>query len=472
MFDILGIAPTHDARAIRRAYAAALKQIDQQSQQDAFERLRGAYERALAWAKHQAQADSAPTPIAPAADADTETAAAPLPAPAVPAPPDFALRQPAQKMQVKVHPPGADDWQAGTRREARHRARAVEQWVQPLMQADADGLAKVWQDIEADPIMQHLDSGHELSNALMRALAASPYGKMALFRQASKRYAWAEIGTGAGDRRGVPTLMHQFAQEQAAWQRFTRAFRSQHESILRKLQRQASPSRRMVKRWAPYVQRMQSQIPFWFALQVPADHMRAFAAVADTLPRNTGQAPTGGLAGAWLFVRKWWWWVLMGSVILASVLKDPPPPRKPDIHAPGLSTPIGQTAARLAPLPVDDMARLERLPGAPAGERHYVLRGPIPGAQDPTRNLLLIVPDPDLVPRYTGTTIVELQVSSWASITVTVAQSSGITDLDRGALAAAQRVRVQGIVPAGGLTLRIPYEFAPPAKRPKPVPAR
>ncbi|WP_063569029.1 energy transducer TonB family protein [Achromobacter ruhlandii] len=473
MFEILGIAPTQDARAIRRAYAAALKQIDQHTQQDAFERLRGAYERALAWATHQAPADAAPAPDAPVPSAAPEPAAAPIAPPAAPAAPDFALRQPTQRMQVKVHPHGADDAQTGTRRWARQRGRAVEQWVQALMQAAPDGLADIWQKIEADPIMQHLDSGHELSDALMRALAAAPYGKIALFRQASRRYAWNEIGTSIGDRRSVPPLMQQYTEEEAAWQRFTSSFRAEHERILRKLQNRASPSRRAVKRWAPYVQRMQSRIPLWFALRVPPAHMRAFAAVADTLPRYTGETPPGGLAGAWLFVRKWWWWVLMGSVILTSVFKDPPPsPRKPDMYTPGLSTPIGQTAARTAPLPVDDMARLERLEGTPARERHYLLRGPIPGAKDPTRNLLLIVPNPDLQLRRAGTTVIELQISSWGSVTASVAQSSGITDLDRSALAAAQRVRVQGIVPTGGLTLRMPYEFKLPARAAPSLPAR
>ena len=45
----LGVSTAADARAIRRAYAMRLKQIDQATQPDAFIRLRSAYELALTW---------------------------------------------------------------------------------------------------------------------------------------------------------------------------------------------------------------------------------------------------------------------------------------------------------------------------------------------------------------------------------------------------------------------------------------
>ncbi len=48
-FEHLGIEATTDSRSIRRAYAIALKKLDQETQAQEFERLRQAYERALAW---------------------------------------------------------------------------------------------------------------------------------------------------------------------------------------------------------------------------------------------------------------------------------------------------------------------------------------------------------------------------------------------------------------------------------------
>jgi hypothetical protein len=52
MWEELGIEPTLDAKAIRRAYAERLKSIDADADIDAFQRLRRAYEMALASAMH------------------------------------------------------------------------------------------------------------------------------------------------------------------------------------------------------------------------------------------------------------------------------------------------------------------------------------------------------------------------------------------------------------------------------------
>lgn len=49
MWDILAIEPTSDVKAIKRAYASKLKEIDQNLQSDKFMALREAYNRALDW---------------------------------------------------------------------------------------------------------------------------------------------------------------------------------------------------------------------------------------------------------------------------------------------------------------------------------------------------------------------------------------------------------------------------------------
>jgi hypothetical protein len=70
MWDVLAIAPTDDAKAIRRAYAARLRAIDPDRDREAFARLRAALEWALARARSPARQtpprrprEEAPQPI-------------------------------------------------------------------------------------------------------------------------------------------------------------------------------------------------------------------------------------------------------------------------------------------------------------------------------------------------------------------------------------------------------------------------
>ncbi|ATQ75448.1 hypothetical protein CR152_13650 [Massilia violaceinigra] len=54
-FSRLGLGKDADARAVRRAYARELKQIDQERDAAGFQHLREAYEMALAWAAYAAE---------------------------------------------------------------------------------------------------------------------------------------------------------------------------------------------------------------------------------------------------------------------------------------------------------------------------------------------------------------------------------------------------------------------------------
>ena len=89
MWDVLAIAPTDDPKAIRRAYAARLKQIDPDRDRETFARLRQALEWALASADRPARR---PTP-------ESEPARDPVPA-------DDA--EPVAIDVVETHPADAD----------------------------------------------------------------------------------------------------------------------------------------------------------------------------------------------------------------------------------------------------------------------------------------------------------------------------------------------------------------------------
>ena len=51
IWDVLGLAPTQDASAIRRAYAAAAAQYNPEDHPEEFLAVRQAYEQAMAYAR-------------------------------------------------------------------------------------------------------------------------------------------------------------------------------------------------------------------------------------------------------------------------------------------------------------------------------------------------------------------------------------------------------------------------------------
>ena len=60
IWDVLGLAPTQDASAIRRAYAAAAAQYNPEDHPEEFLAVRQTYEQAMAYARGQEPPAAAP----------------------------------------------------------------------------------------------------------------------------------------------------------------------------------------------------------------------------------------------------------------------------------------------------------------------------------------------------------------------------------------------------------------------------
>jgi TPR repeat protein len=131
VFETLGISKDADASTIRKAYARAIKQCDQATEADRFQRIRQAYEWALQWEKHrpaqpldtaQLQASSA-QPVVVVHQQPVSSAPAPVPnnrpAPAIQTRQPVASNDPDRQIALAVldelvreargsHPPAKD----------------------------------------------------------------------------------------------------------------------------------------------------------------------------------------------------------------------------------------------------------------------------------------------------------------------------------------------------------------------------
>lgn len=460
MFNVLGIAPTRDSKVIRRAYAAALKQIDQQTQQAAFESLRAAYERALEWARHAQDAQPsvadvahAPEPVTALDSAlSSESPESPEPPADTPAPApatlDFRAQQP--QMNVQVRQAGGENG----RRLARQRARAVSQWVQTLMQADDQQLASVWTQIDADPALLHLDAAYEMSSALLKALTERPEGRMPLFREASARYGWTQHESRLPGRDAVAPLVQQVEDERAIWRGHHRDYRKEHERVIRRMQRVAQPSWRKARRNLAALHRMHNQVPLWLALQLPPGRREAYLDAAMRVPRYALV-----LSAIWAGVRKWWWVALVAIVLFAFYLERGNSPSDRKVNEPASRYTSTRPLATLK----EQSFMLTPEASRPSGEQVYLINDPAAPVGG-NFQLRLIVPPPKYpffpeLLKQEGTTVISLQIFPSGLVVASVGESSGSASLDDAALAAGRLARVEGALPPGVSKVQVPFTF-------------
>ena len=189
LFSTLGISPTTDQKAIRRAYAALLKRTDQAGDPEGFAALREAYERARAWAEWQReQDDDAPEPGH--SPMETETAAAP-PAGSRVGPGRIASHrhtlagEAAPAWTVSEPAPGPTPEQ---------QAEGVIHWTRTLMQAAADQHTTLLGKAMLDERLSRLDAVEQLSASLAQSIRDQPDRQLALFEAATRHFGWNEVG--------------------------------------------------------------------------------------------------------------------------------------------------------------------------------------------------------------------------------------------------------------------------------------
>lgn len=448
IFTVLGITPTADTRAIRRAYAQRLKTLDQHTQAGEFEALRRAYETALDWARNAGAAAEAQEPAAPAPDAgnpaDPESAPQPPAALAdIPAS-GYAPRQPQQTVrQVPRH---------ATWRAARERRRIVDESIAELMQAEPQALPAAWKRLTSQPGLESLDAMADFGDRLLEHIAERPDGQYALYSLGQRQFHWEHAAYRPRTPRAAEWLQR-YIEERELWERQPRKQRLQNERAIERMRRHPSPGWRRANRAHPVIYFVSRHMPLWWRLHVPAALARHYEQALQSPPLLVrGLRKLQGSGIGW---PKWYVWIFVG--ILANGLHA----WSTQSQRPTASQARPQQT-QAAPKPQAPADQLQPITSFAGGKRAYRITGPVAGG-NPNGQALLEVP----IPAYPkngwgarGTVYITLTVTSWGEVQAAVSQSSGSRPLDSAALAAAQGARVDGKL-AYSLTARLPFEFRP-----------
>ncbi|KJV37381.1 hypothetical protein [Luteibacter yeojuensis] len=167
-FELLALGPDADERAVKRAYAVRLKQVDPGADPVGFARLREAYEHARAWVAHQA-----------AAAATGDTAATVEPAPVQPPP----LPLPASAAVRRTDADGPETV----------AMRLIERFARRVKYGEAAHIAAELQACAAALRREHIDAPFLFERYLIDALASAGIRRRpAVFVAAYAHFGWHE----------------------------------------------------------------------------------------------------------------------------------------------------------------------------------------------------------------------------------------------------------------------------------------
>jgi len=302
-FATLGIAPTGDVRAIKRAYAGILKTIDLAADPDRFARLRADYEQALERAPRFAGTPRPPAlPIVPGADPAPRAAAPPPPVPETdldaashppPALPRWNLGDTRPRDRLRNPPKRLADIDNSAGRPSATPAMAMP----PVLPAPRGGTR------EAARFMQD-DDGE--SDAIAALLDDATPDRARLLDAGLLRYGWDRVGTDLAGFGRYQSWLTRLLEERARWQGIAPRQRRKPEALLARVAA-APPKGSIVElhRWRLLAETLQS-FPLWSAFVAGTHRLDEWGAMAAQAPLwkrwavRSRQRPLLPLIGIWI----------------------------------------------------------------------------------------------------------------------------------------------------------------------------
>lgn len=193
IWSVLGLAATRDASAIRRAYAARLKVVNPEDDAEGFQKLRAAYEQAMALAR-------AKVPLAADGDDAEDERPEPVLEPSVfeerlPEPPRAAPPEPEPPRPAPPEQPGGDYDRLWSRLES-----LVSAGETPPEFELADALEALLRHRRLEDVGEHMSAESRLAHLIARGFPRTD----PLIQPAAERFGWVEA---AQERYPNPTVV-------------------------------------------------------------------------------------------------------------------------------------------------------------------------------------------------------------------------------------------------------------------------
>jgi hypothetical protein len=252
--EALGLPAHADGVAVRRSYAARLRQIDVAAQPEAFQQLRRAYEAARTWCyEHPAVDDAvveagADDPVVPAEP--TEARATPLAAP----PADTA----------------AED--------------ALRRLTDAVASAGVESIPALFDSALASLRNGYVDAPGQFEDLLVDALRHGVIAERpSLFDVADAAFHWHEVGRlRTADPRQL--WIDRVLAQRETWRSYDAGWRETWLELLTRASRGLDPW--LVRRW-PDIGRLGETLPDWIMLYVTPAQLHAWAEAFHALPKDT-----------------------------------------------------------------------------------------------------------------------------------------------------------------------------------------
>lgn len=352
-FERLGLEPTREIKSIKRAYAQALKSIDQQHDREGFETLRRAYELATAWAKREEEEDEEDDDVEAAHDtgsddreedsahdsdgsddandadriddhgqtdsadlgdrtadnaalthglADELAGILGVPPSSIlvqlgqPQPDDPLKDDPAFGADAQVADPTPSPAQQAAehlRQEQAESRAALKTWIARLLSPQGEQVDRLLAQALADPRMMHLDSQIELERQIAEAMHETPAGQIDLFDAASARFGWSERNARPQARASTAAWISRVINQTLQWEGQDLAIIAARNNTLKVATRTQKPSQAQAYEYWPLLRSLHQQFPDWLALQLPADSL------------DRWEQAHANISAGWLRIKKW-----------------------------------------------------------------------------------------------------------------------------------------------------------------------